>query len=287
MKTQLVRLLLSFIPLALFANARAADFKEHLGIQMWSLRDTAKTDPLKALDLVKSYGITEVETAGPGFGNLTPEQYAPELKSRGLVAIGSHAGYEDLQKDVNKVIAMAKTLGAHYIICPWIPHPESGLTVEQAHKVTADFNAWGHAIHEAGLQFGWHPHGFEFVKDETGISPFEVIVNGTSPDNLILEMDVFWVVHAGQNPVKLIQHYGNRWQLMHVKDLRKGAATGFHTGHAEATDNVAVGAGQIDWPKLIHAAERVGLKYYIIEDETPAPLTNIPESVKYLQSLKP
>jgi sugar phosphate isomerase/epimerase len=287
MKTQLVRLLSSFIPLALFANAHATDFKEHLGIQMWSLRETAKTDPLKALDLVKSYGLTEVETAGPGYGNLTPEQYAPELKSRGIVAIGAHIGYEDLQKDVNQAIATAKTLGAHYIIVPWIPHPESGLTVAQARQVRDNFNTWGHAIHEAGLQFGWHPHGFEFVKDESGLSPFEVIVNGTSPDNLALEMDMFWVVHAGQDPLKLIERYGARWQLMHIKDLRKGAATGFHTGHAEATDNVAVGEGQIDWPTLIHAAEKVGLKYYIIEDETPDALANIPPSVKYLRGLQP
>ncbi|HWA84835.1 MAG TPA: sugar phosphate isomerase/epimerase [Opitutus sp.] len=285
MKTRYARLLLTFIPLALFATARATNFKDHLGIQMWSLRETTKTEVPKAFDLVNQYGLTEIEAAG--FGNLTQDQYIAAMKAHGLKAVGAHIGYEDLQKDVGKAIATAKALGAHYIICPWIPHPESGLTVEQARKVTANFNTWGHAIHEAGLQFGWHPHGFEFVKDDSGLSPFEVIVNGTSPDNLALEMDVFWVVHAGQDPVKLIQRYGHRWQLMHVKDLRKGAATGFHTGHAEATDNVAVGEGQINWPKLIHAAEKIGLEYYIIEDETPDALKNIPVSVEYLRSLKP
>ena len=285
MKTRYARLLLTTIPLALFANARATNFKDHLGIQMWSLRETTKTDVPKAFDLVNQYGLTEIETAG--FGNLTQDEFIAQMKAHGLKAVGAHIGYEDLAKDVNAAIATAKALGAHYIICPWIPHPDSGLTVEQAHKVAADFNTWGHAIHEAGLQLGWHPHGFEFVKDASGVSPFEVIVNGTSPDNLVLEMDVFWVVHAGQDPVKLIHRYGHRWQLMHVKDMRKGAATGFHTGHAEATDNVAVGEGQIDWPKLIHAAEKVGLKYYLIEDETPDALKNIPLSLAYLRSLKP
>jgi len=273
-----------FISVAALAAPPVADFHDHVGIQMWSLRETAKTDTPAALDLVKHYGLKEIETAG--LGTLTVEQYAAALKSRGLAAIGMHAGYEELQKNLTGTISTAKALGAKYVVCPWIPHGKEGFTVEQAHKVAADFNAWGKTLHEAGLKFGWHPHGFEFVRSPSGESPFQVIVNETTPENLVLEMDVFWVFHAGQDPVKLLNEYPNRWGLMHVKDIRKGAVTGLSTGSAAPTDNVSVGTGQIDWAAVLSTAQKVGVKYYFIEDETPAPLQCIPASLKYLRGLK-
>jgi hypothetical protein len=108
MKTQLLCAMLSSLSLSVPAFA-AADFHDHLGIQMWSLRETAKEDPLKALDLVQGYGLKEIETAG--LGSLTADQYAAELKARGLVAIATHAGYEALQKDLAGEIATANPRG--------------------------------------------------------------------------------------------------------------------------------------------------------------------------------
>jgi sugar phosphate isomerase/epimerase len=265
-------------------KACAIDYHDHIGMQMWSLRETTKTDVPKAFDFIKDYGLTEIETAG--LGNLTLDQYVAEMKARHLKAIGMHAGYEELGKDVNTVIATAKTLGAHYVVCPWIPHPKEGLTVEQAHKVAADFNTWGAAIRAAGLQFGWHPHGFEFGADASGVTPFSVIVSETSAANLALEMDVFWVYHAGQDPVKLLKQYPDRWRLMHVKDIRVGAKVGDQTGGAPDTDNVPVGQGQIDWPSVLATAQMVGVQHYIIEDETPDALHCIPQTIGYLRGLK-
>ena len=85
---------------------------------------------------------------------------------------------------------------------------------------------------------------------------------------------------------KLLAKFPNRWAMLHVKDMRKGALTGFSTGSAPPTDNVAVGSGQIDWPAVLHAAQKIGVQYYFLEDETAAPLQCIPESLKYLRTLK-
>ncbi|HYD85261.1 MAG TPA: hypothetical protein VEA63_14445, partial [Opitutus sp.] len=101
-----------------------------------------------------------------------------------------------------------------------------------------------------------------------------------------LQMDVFWVFHAGRDPVKLLESYSDRWFSLHVKDIRKGAVTNLSSGHAAPTDNVAVGTGQIDWKAVLSTAQKVGVRYYIIEDETPAPLQAIPASLKYLNGLK-
>lgn len=287
MKTNLFCLGLVSFAMATYAAPAGPDFHQHLGIQMWSLRETAKESTTKAMDLVKEYGLKEVETAG--LGNLTLEQYGAELKARGLKAIATHAGYEALQKNLAGEIATAKTLGATYIVCPWIPHDKAqGFTEELAREVAANFNTWGKTVRDAGLKLGWHPHGFEFVPSDAGNGEtrFDLVARLTDPENVCFEMDVFWVVHAGQDPVSLLKKYGDRWQLLHVKDIRKGAVTGLSTGGAPPTDNVAVGTGQIDWKTVLRTAQSVGVQHYILEDETPTPLQCIPDSLKYLRGLK-
>ena len=287
MKTKLVCALLSVLGVASLAMAKKTDFQDHLGIQMWSLRETAKESPLKALDLVKEYKLREVETAG--FGDMTAEQYAAELKKRGLKAIGMHSGYEGFEKDLPGLIKSAKALGAKYIICPWLPQEKGkGFTDEQALKVAEDFNKWGKIAKESGVLLGIHPHGFEFLpsKKHEGKTVFDVLAENTDPETVVFEMDVFWVVHAGHDPVELLKKYGKRWALMHVKDIRKGAVTGLSTGGAPPTDNVPVGDGQVNWPAVLKTAQKVGTKHFLIEDETPAPLQCIPASLKYLRGLK-
>jgi sugar phosphate isomerase/epimerase len=99
-------------------------------------------------------------------------------------------------------------------------------------------------------------------------------------------MDVFWATHGGQDPVKLLAQYPDRWKMMHVKDIRKGAPIGIYTGRAPATDDVPVGTGQVDWPAVFKEAQKVGVEWYFIEDESVAPLDDIPLSVAYVKSLK-
>lgn len=265
-------------------TALTAGFHDHLGLQLWSLRDQTKESTTGALDVAAGFGFTEVETAGTG--SLSPEEFARELAARKLTVIAAHAGYESLKKDFAKVLADAGTLGAKYLICPALPHPK-GFTVDDARRVAAEFNAWGEACKAAGLKFGYHTHGFEFVAaTDGGDTPFDVLMNETKPDLVCFEMDVFWVFHAGVDPVKLLQKYSGRWRFLHVKDIRKGAVTGLSTGSAPPTDKVAVGDGQIDWPAVLGAAESAGVTHFFIEDESTQPLQNIPASLRYLATLK-
>jgi sugar phosphate isomerase/epimerase len=228
-----------------------------------------------------------VETAGTY--NLTAEQFAAELKQRGLKAVGGHWGYDLLKKDINAVIRDAKTLGVKYVICPFPKTTKDRkVTEEIAHEMAADFNQWGAACKAAGLKFGFHAHGLEFRPTAAGNGEviFDILARETKPDLVCYEMDVFWVFHAGQDPAKLLAKYPGRWQLMHVKDIRKGAVTGLATGSAAPIDNVAVGTGQINWPEVLRAARKDNVQYYFIEDETPTPLQCIPDSLKYLRALK-
>jgi sugar phosphate isomerase/epimerase len=264
----------------------AVDFHDHIGLQLWSLRDQTKADVPAALDWVKARGITEIETAGTG--NLSAEEFSKLLKDRGLKAVSAHMGYDALTKDLTGSIKTAKTLGVKYVMTAWIPHDKEGLTAELAHKAAADFSKWGAAFRAEGNTYGYHPHGFEFVAlpSEGGKTAFDILVAETKPEFVSFEMDVFWVFHAGVDPAALLKKHSNRWSLIHVKDIRKGAVTGLSTGGAPPTDNVAVGTGQINWPEVLKAAQDVGVQHFFIEDETPTPLVCIPDSLKYLRALK-
>lgn len=99
-------------------------------------------------------------------------------------------------------------------------------------------------------------------------------------------MDVLWVVFPGHDPVKWLQKYPGRWALMHLKDLRKGVATGALTGKTDVANDVPLGTGQMDWPAILKAARESGVKYYFIEDESPSVVEQIPQTLRYLQSLK-
>ena len=256
---------------------------DRLGLQLWSLRDEFKTNVVKGLDETQALGFTLVETAGT-YG-LKPAEFRAQLDARHLKAVGAHFGYDLLEKDLPGVAAEARVLGAEYVVVPWLPQPEFDAATARA--VAAVFNRWGHALQAAGLKFAFHPHGYEFhpVPGGHGETPFDLLVALTEPGVVSFEMDVFWVAHAGVDPVALLAKYPDRWTLLHVKDLRTGAAiTG--TRGAPPEDHVAVGTGQLDWPGLLRAAKAAGVKYYFIEDETVAPLQNIPVSVRYLKSLK-
>ncbi len=290
MKT-LVRLAL--LPLVVVA-ARAVDFHDHLGMQLYSMRAQLKDNVPAALDLVKGYGTTEVETYD-GIPNITVEKLSAELKARGLKVLSAHMSYASCKKDINVVIRDAKTLGAQMIVVPYLQHAKEGMTEAEAHAIAADFNAFGAACKAAGLKFGYHPHGFEFVPTKPGSKElvFDVLARETKPELVNFEMDVFWVFHAGQDPVALLNKYPNRWVALHVKDIRKGALTarspdtaGLVLASAPPTDKVVVGTGQIDWPSVLRAAQKLGIDKYFIEDESPAPLQVIPESLKYLRALK-
>ena len=97
-------------------------------------------------------------------------------------------------------------------------------------------------------------------------------------------LDVYWIVHPEQDPVKLLEKYGKRFELMHVKDMKRGTPRGF-TGHSDVTNNVVIGQGIIDWPNVFRAAKKAGVKWYFIEDESPESVAQIPRSLRYLENL--
>lgn len=280
--------LLRFALLPLIAAAlHAADFRDHLGLQLYSLRAQTKESTTGALDIAKSYGIKEVEVAGTG--SLTPALFAAELKSRGFVPVSGHFGYALFDKDLAGVIRDAKELGLKFVVVPYPPvSKDKPFSEAMAHAMAAKFNEWGAACKKEGLRFGYHPHGLEFrpTAAGNGETMFDILVRETKSDLVTYQMDVYWVYITGLDPAKLLAKYPDRWSMLHIKDMLKDFTRGGHTGGSPATAKVAVGEGQIQWAEVLNAAHKIGVKHYFLEDETVMPLKSIPDSFKYLRALK-
>ena len=278
------RTLLSLLSLA--SAAVAGDFQGTAGLQLYSLRDIFKPDPAAALDKTKALGFTEVET----FNNPTPApaELRAMLDARGLKAVSGHFGYEMFEKDLPKVIESAKALGLEYTGIAWIPHTPAMFGMEDAEKAAANFNQWGAELAKHGLKFFYHCHGYEFKPVAEGAKKtfMDVLIEKTDAKSVTFEMDVFWVVLPGADPVHYLTAYPGRWQLVHLKDISKSARLGVFTGKISTDNDVTLGTGQMNWHAILAAAAKSGVKHYFIEDESPNAVTQIPESLKYLQTLK-
>jgi len=251
------------------------------GVQTYSFRRSIGKDPAKVLDTIKAMGITEIEG---GSGRLTPQEFKKLCDERGISIPSTGAGYEELVNKTDSVVYKAKALGAKYVMVAWIPHKNGSFNFENAKKAVDDFNRAGKILKENGLTFCYHAHGYEFWPHEDG-TLLDYIIKNTNPEYVSFEMDIMWIHFGGGDPAGLLKKYGDRWKLMHVKDLKKGTKKDL-TGLTSPENDVAVGTGELDIPAIMKEAKKVGIKHYFIEDESSNIITQIPQTIAYLKSLK-
>ncbi len=257
-------------------------FKGPVGLQLYSLRDQFAKDVPGTLDKVKAMGFRYAELAGT-YG-LTPEQFKPQLAMRGIEPIAAHFPYEEYRDNPEGVALKAKELGLKYAGCAWIPH-QGDFDEKTCREAAAVFNRAGEALAKHGLKFFYHCHGYEFqpFRQET---LFDLLMKETNPKSVRYKMDIFWVVFPNQDPVKLFEKYGKRWELVHLKDMKKETVTGPLTGGTDVKNDAALGAGKMDLPAILRAAKKAGVKWYFIEDESPWSETQIPQSLRFLEQVK-
>lgn len=264
------------------AAGTGPDFKGPIGLQLYSLRAQFNKDVPGTLNEVKNWGVKYVELAGTY--KVAPEAFKAQLNAHGFEAVSGHFGYERFRDDVEGVAQEAKALGLKYVGCAWVPH---GLRYDEkaCRETIAVFNRAGEALAKHGLKFFYHVHGYEFQPYKDG-TLLDLLFTETNPKFVHYEMDIFWIVFPGQDPVKLLQKYGKRWELMHLKDMRKGTPTGSLSGGTDVANDAALGTGQIDMPAVLRAAKKAGVKWYFIKDESPSSEQQIPQSLRYLEEVK-
>jgi len=253
-----------------------------VGLELYTVREQCAKDFEGTLKQVAAIGYKNVEVYD--FYGKTAADVKKLLDDNGLKAPSGHWALAKLRKNLAKSIGDAKTLGCEYLIMPILDESERK-TFDQYKRHVEFFNKVGAECKKAELQFGYHNHNFEFRKfgDTTA---FDYLLTSLDPELVKIEMDCFWVIHAGQNPVAYFEKFPGRFPLLHIKDLKAG-----HEPTTEKDDKIGlfaeVGHGTIDWKRIFAAAPKGGLKYYFVEQdycERP-PLESIKISFDYLKTL--
>lgn len=225
-------------------------------------------------------GFTELEGSG---GNIPPAEFKKLCDERGISIPSIGAGFEELERSPDSISRRAKLMGAKYVMCSWIPH-KGVFNLNDAKKAVEVFNQGGKALKEQGLTLCYHAHGYEFHPYNNG-TLLDYIIENTNPEHVSFEMDIMWIYFGGGDPAGLLNKYGNRWKLLHLKDLRKGTPKDL-TGSTPEDNDVPLGTGELNIPAILKAAKKAGIAHYFIEDESSHVMEQVPQSIKYLKSLK-
>ena len=253
-----------------------------VGLELYSFRDQFAKDVPGTMTKVKQMGFRDVEVAGT-YGMSTGD-FRKLLDQNGLKAIGVGASFEDLDRNVPKVLAEARALGAKYVVCFWIPHAGDAFTIQNAEQAVDVFNTAGSLLAQNGISLCYHTHGYEFQTYKDGTF-FDYLAENFDPKFVNFEMDVFWVKSPGYDPVALLQKYPKRFPLMHLKDRKPGTPDS-NTGKADVESNVTLGQGDVGIAAIMKQAKKSGVKHYFIEDESSRSTEQVPQSVTFLSGLK-
>lgn len=263
------------------ASVKVTLFRAPVGMELWTYRHQLAEDLSGTLALIRRLGFRDVETAS--FYGHSAEEFQGLLKKQDLRCTSLIVDYKRLQGDLDHVVSDAKALQASYVFTSSMPH-QGELSADDVHKAAADFNQWGSTLKDQGLRFGYHPHGFEFVHTPAA-TLFDVLMEDTKPEYVTMELDAFWFVHGGADPVTYLEKYPGRFDIMHLKDIAKGTPNDL-TGTAPDNTSVSLGHGELNWPAIFRAADRAGVKFYFIEDESPMAPQQVLETKKYLSQLR-
>jgi sugar phosphate isomerase/epimerase len=246
------------------------------GIQLWTLRDIIKENPKATIQQIAKMGYTQIESfeGEKGiFWGMKPAEFKSFMDDEGLKMVSAHC---DWTKNLQQKASEVATIGGKYLICPWLGPQKS---IDDYKRYADQFNKAGEICKKEGLKFAYHNHDYSF-KELEGQIPQQIFMDNTDADLVAFEMDMYWVVTAGVDPVEYLSKYKNRFKLCHIKDRISNSKEPF--------DSCTLGDGFIDYPTLLAKAKEFGMDYFIYEQEKyndKGVLANAKESADYLKKL--
>ncbi|HEY1024904.1 MAG TPA: sugar phosphate isomerase/epimerase [Sphingobacteriaceae bacterium] len=255
------------------------------GIQLYTLRSLLKPGTVQeVLEKVAAAGYKEVETYGfnpkGGFWGLSPEEFKRVLSANGLTSPSGHYGADAFftkngtKDDIMPLIEGAAAANQAWFTIPWLA-PGLRNSADDYKAIVEKLDQAARLCKEAGLKLAYHNHDFEF-EDHGGTTGMDIILNQTDAEDVKVELDIYWAVFAGKDPVKMIKQHPGRFTMWHVKDMSK----------TNRKENTEVGNGSIDYKSLFAHADKAGLKHYFVEQEnnyTPDPYGSIASSAAFIK----
>ncbi|WP_316632958.1 sugar phosphate isomerase/epimerase [uncultured Flavobacterium sp.] len=256
--------------------------KKEIGLQLYTLRDELPKDVKLTLERVAAVGFTTVETYGfsikDQFWGLSPIELKKILDKNGLKAISGHYNLGSFLADGNTTellaaVEAAKVLNNEYLTIPWVDEPFRKNIAD--YKIIASrLNQAAKVCANAGLKLAYHNHDFEFQKYD-GITGYEILLKETDKDLVYFELDLYWVVRSGNDPLKLFKENPERFKMWHVKDMDKKTPA----------LNTEIGSGSIDFKTIFKEAKQSGMNHFFVEQEhnyNPNPFESIKESCDFI-----
>ncbi len=246
--------------------------KMAVGIQLYTLRDVIGKDLSGTLQNVSKIGYKNVEAYGfdGNFFSTPAKDFRKMCADLGMVISSTHTGIT--AENAMMYTEKAAEAGLEYLVLPsFMGRPEKSL--DDFKKVAAEMNKIGEITKKAGIQFGYHNHNFEFRPME-GKLPYDVLLAETDPGLVTFEMDIFWVVKGGQDPIQYFEKHPGRFKLWHIKDMGNDGET------------CIVGNGRIKFADLLKHSKKAGLKQIVYEQEQYSegtPMFCAEQSFKYIQ----
>ncbi len=252
-----------------WSTTRADGSLGPIGLQLYTVRTEMAKDVDSTLATVAGIGYKEVEFAGL-FGHPAKDVRAM-LNHHGLVAPSSHVAFPRDAKAWPGIIADAHTLGQSYVVSPSLP--DNDLTPDGVKRIADEFNAAGAILKKAGLRFAFHNHDTVFHAVD-GHVPYDLLLAECDPALVAFEVDIYWMVNGGGDPLAYVAKYPGRFPMVHAKD---------RTADGKMAD---VGKGVLDFPKILAAFKRAGLQHCFVEHDHPAhPFASARDSFDYLNAL--
>jgi sugar phosphate isomerase/epimerase len=233
-----------------------------LAAQFYTLREQTKSREglVDALRRVREMGYDGVQFSAVGCmnsGEVSAEEARKMLDDLELRCVATHRPWESLRDETESEIAFHRTLGCDYTAIGglWSGYEQSADGYRRFLYDAAPVIAM---LEAAGIRFGFHNHAHEFVRDpEAGMSLYDVLIE--EGGSLQLEVDTYWVQHAGVDPVQVLDRLPGRIAAVHLKDKE--------VVHGDGPVMAPVGEGNLDWKRILESCRRGGTEFFIVEQD--------------------
>lgn len=242
-----------------------------IGVQLYTVRRAMQDSVERTLEQVARIGYKEVEFAGY-FGR-SAKDIRTLLDANGLTAPSAHsADLNSIRNRFAQVLDDAATVGHRYVICASLPRSEQ--TEDGYKRIAAEFNRAGEQAAKSEIMVGFHNHDGEFAPSGS-TTGYDILLAECDPKLVTMQMDLFWTVKAGKDPLAYFAKHPGRFSSVHVKDMAAGGTM------------VDVGAGQLPFARYFAQSKQAGIRHYFVEHDSPAdPMASIAASYRYLSALK-
>jgi sugar phosphate isomerase/epimerase len=255
-----------------------AAFDRPLGVQTYTVRSQLAAKGEETLRAIAAIGYKEVEVS---FADA--KKFAAVLQDTGLRATGSHieADPSPRPQKLDEFISQAKELGIPAIGVAYVTPGQRKDPAEFWPRFIDSLNWSGEHCAKAGLTFYYHHHNFEFDPRFRAID----LLHEKLGKDVKLEIDCFWASVGGADPSSLIEKWNGRLFALHLKDKAKGKPDSYETDQVKPAEFLEVGAGVIDWPKVLKAGVQAGARHFYVEqDYTPGdPVESLKKSYAFLR----